>query len=113
MAVVVALTLAINASAATVTLTMDEVPRHLIDGLSVTKGGVTFTFSNPNRDVDYGGVSGNLAYSQNPVIQGIVSELFISFSVPVSYIQFAFSEFPACSVSWISITAVHSRWPGV
>jgi hypothetical protein len=42
-----------TAVAATVTLTMTEVPAQAINGLVVTKGGVTFTFSDAGGGLSY------------------------------------------------------------
>jgi hypothetical protein len=43
----------ISAKADTVTLTMDELPNQPINGLTVTKGGESFTFSDPIGSLFY------------------------------------------------------------
>lgn len=56
----VVLACASTAVAATVTLTMTEVPAQAINGLVVTKGGVTFTFSDAGGGLSYNAPSGGL-----------------------------------------------------
>jgi hypothetical protein len=73
----------------TVTLTMDEVPTQAINGLAVTKGGVTFTFSDAGGNLLYDWPSGGqLTYVQDPSISGAPDVFGVAFSVPISTIQF-------------------------
>ena len=82
-----------SAIAGTVTLTMDEVGYQLIDGLTVTKGGESFTFSNPSQTLYYNSTGpGNITYVQGPSIQGYLSSFSVAFSNPVYGIQFGLSE---------------------
>jgi hypothetical protein len=81
------------ASAASVTLTMDEVPNQPINGLSVTKGFETFTFSDPGGGLTYNSLGpGNTTFIQDPSIQGPNEPFSVGFSVPVSFIQFGLAE---------------------
>ena len=84
-----------TAMAATVTLTMTEVPAQAIDGLVVTKGGITFTFSDAGGGLFYNAPStGNRTYVQDPSIGGPPEPFGIVFSPPVNFIQFAMSGGP-------------------
>jgi hypothetical protein len=76
--------------ATTVTLTMNEVPFQLIHGLTVTKDGVSFTFSEPTLSTSYNsGGPGTITFVQDPSITGQPPRPFqVSFSVPVDFIQF-------------------------
>src|ERR1039458_6933696 len=78
-----------TAMATTVTLTMDEVATQPLNGLQVTKGGITFTFSDPGGGLIYDWPSGGqLTYVQDPSISGPPDPFSIAFSVPVNIIQF-------------------------
>ncbi len=76
-----------------VTLTMDEVDTQPIDGLVVSKGGIDFTFSDPQGNLLYNASSvGTATYIQDPSIAGGNESFGISFSVPVDSIQFGMLE---------------------
>jgi hypothetical protein len=84
-----------TALAANVTLTMNEVPFQAINGLAVTKGGVTFTFSDAGGGLFYNSASGgSLTYVQDPSIAGPPEPFTVVFSPPVNFIQFAMSGGP-------------------
>jgi hypothetical protein len=84
---------AASAMAATVTLTMDEVGTQLINGLTVTKGGEGFTFSNPSQTLYYDSFGpGIVTYVQDPTIQGSLSSFSVAYSNPVYSIQFGLAE---------------------
>ena len=94
-----ALACASVAVGATVTLTMDEVgpPPQAIDGLHVTKGGITFAFSDTGGGLNYNspGLGVVLTYVQDPSIAANDSEQFgVTFSVPVYTFQFGFAGSP-------------------
>ena len=77
----------------TITLAMTEVPNQLIDGLTVSKGGVDFTFTNPARSLAYNsGGPGNITFVQDPSIAGESSPFSITFSAAVSSVQFGLAE---------------------
>ena len=86
-----------TAMGSTVTLTMDEVSLQPIDLLAVSKGGVTFTFSDPGGNLNYNSPGlGVLTYVQDPSIAANDSEQFgIAFSVPVYTFQFGFAGSPS------------------
>lgn len=72
---------------------MDEVDNQPIDGLTVSKGGLEFSFSNPDGTLYYNSAGpGDLTYVQDPSIQGDLSEFSVSFSRPVNRIQFGLAE---------------------
>jgi hypothetical protein len=81
---------ATTAMATTVTLTMNEVPLQPIHGLTVTKDGVSFTFSEPTLSTLYNSAGpGTVTFVQDPSIMGLPPRPFqVSFSVPVDFIQF-------------------------
>jgi hypothetical protein len=84
-----------TAMATTVTLTMDEVAAQPINGLAVTKGGITFTFSDVGGGLSYDTVGpGILTYEQDPAITGPPDQFGVAFSVPVTTIQFGMSAGP-------------------
>lgn len=67
-----------------VTLTMDEVPNQHINGLVVSKGGETFTFSDPGGNLFYNAANGGtLTFVQDPSICCGGESFTITFSVPV------------------------------
>ena len=71
----IALLAASGAMADTVTLEMDEVPNQPIDGLAVTKGGESFTFSDPGGNYQYNFVvPGTQDYLTNPGLAGHLPE---------------------------------------
>lgn len=79
--------------AGTVTLTMDEVPQQYINGLTVTKGGESFTFSDPGNTLQYDfTVPGTQDYLANPGIAGGVEPFGVNFSIPVDSVQFGLAE---------------------
>jgi hypothetical protein len=81
--------------AANVTLTMDEVPYQALNGLAVTKDGVTFTFSDAGKGLSYHAPSaGYLTYVSDPSISGPAEPFTVAFSPPVTFIQFAMTGGP-------------------
>lgn len=87
--VVSALALAGNAFGAAVTLTMDEVSPRPINGLSVTKDGVTFTFTDAGGNLGYGLPNGGtMTYVQDPTIEGLGEPFSVAFSESVYSVQF-------------------------
>jgi hypothetical protein len=83
---------------ATVTLTMTEVPAQAINGLAVTKGGITFTFTDTGGGLSYNSASGGiLTYVQDPSISGAPDPFSVAFSVPVNFIQFGMFAAPNTS----------------
>jgi hypothetical protein len=88
-----AMWLASSAMASTVTLMMTEVPNQPINGLTVSKGGESFTFSNPSGSLLYNSLGpGDVTFVQDPSIQGATDSFGVAFSVPVSSIQFGLAE---------------------
>jgi hypothetical protein len=84
-----ALACASIAMGATVTLTMDEVGIQAIDGLHVTKGGITFVFTDAGGNLNYNSVGlGVLTYVDNNSIAGSPELFGVAFSVPVYSFQF-------------------------
>jgi PEP-CTERM motif len=79
------------ASASTVTLTMDEVPSQSVSGLGLTviKGGESFTFTGNATYNTFG--PGNVTFVQDPSIVG-VGPLSVALSTPVTSIQFGYAE---------------------
>jgi len=90
--VILALFLTPAAMAASIMLTMDEVPNQLIGGLVVGKGGIDFTFSSTIPTLRYDILSGLGAktYVTDPIIEGNNSAFGVAFSVPVYDVQFGF-----------------------
>jgi hypothetical protein len=92
-----------QASAATITLTMDEVSPQSIDGLTVSKGGLDFTFESPDGTLGYNATGpGDLTYVNDPSIVGDASSFGVFFSAPVHFIQFglaASDDVPAFTVT--------------
>lgn len=89
-----ALTCLASAWAGSVTLTMDEVPFQPINGLSVTKGGITFTFadtSGADYDAEDGGQE---TFVQDPAIEGptVGETITISFSQPMFQLAFGMAD---------------------
>ena len=86
----VAAILASIAMGAPVTLTMDEVSNQPVNGLTVTKGGVTFSFTSSDLSIHYNVITGAPAetYVQDPSIGGNRGTVNIAFSVPVTSVQF-------------------------
>ena len=92
-AIVGLLTAGTPSLADSVTLTMDEVPNQPINGLSVTKGFETFTFSDRRGNLSYDSTGpGTLTFVQDPSIQGAAEPFSVTFSVPVSFLQFGLAE---------------------
>jgi hypothetical protein len=63
----------------------------LLDGLTVGKGGILFTFSNPSGTLSYGFVLNTIQleqYVKDPAIFGNQSSFSVAFSVPVGSVQF-------------------------
>lgn len=83
-----------QAQSAPVTLTMDEVPNQLIDGLTVTKDGMSFTFTDSSNLLFYDSNGpGSITYINDPSIQGGSNSPFsVAFSSAVHSIQFGLAE---------------------
>jgi hypothetical protein len=91
--VTLAILFASISTAATITLTMDEVVSQPVNGLTVSKGGENFTFSNPSTTLFYNSFGpGSVTFIQDPSIQGLVSVFEVAFSMPVSSVQFGMAE---------------------
>jgi hypothetical protein len=88
--ILIALAFAATAMAQSVTLTMGEVPFQPINNLAVTKGGITFTFSDPGGTLFYNASNGGqMTYTQDPTIEGSAADAFgVTFSVPVPFVSF-------------------------
>jgi hypothetical protein len=86
--VVLALALA-SSSIAGVILTMDEVPFQPINNLMVTKGGVTFTFTDTNMANYNSAGPGIVTYVQDPSIEGFTQAQIvgITFSQAFNVVQ--------------------------
>lgn len=105
-----ALAFASCAMAGTVTLTMDEVATQPINGLAVTKGGVTFTFSNPGGNYNYhSSDGGTLTYVQDPSIEGTTGNIGVSFSVPVTSLQFGFVADRGTALSPLATVSLYNN----
>ena len=97
---ILAVALVSSAMAATVTLTMDEVANQPINGLTVSKGGESFTFSNPSGTLLYNsGGPGSLTFVQDPSIQGTTAPFGIAFALPVYSIRFGLAELTPAPVT--------------
>ena len=94
LAIALALLITSGAARATVvTFTMDEVATQPIDGLTVSKGGISVTYSDPGGNLFYNAVGpGQMTYVQDPSIVGAREPFSVSFSQPVTGIQFGFAE---------------------
>ena len=98
--IALALILVSSVVANTVTLTMDEVPLQPINGLTVSKGGENFTFSNRWGILLYNSSGpGNVTFVQDPSIQGTAAPFGIAFSDPVFSIQFGLAESSLSSIA--------------
>jgi hypothetical protein len=96
---------AATAKADTVTLTMDEVPNQPINGLTVTKGGESFTFSDPTGALSYNSSGpGQITFVQDPSIQGPLQPFDVAFSVPVTSIQFGLAELAISALTGAQVT---------
>jgi hypothetical protein len=97
--------LSTGAVAAPITLTMDEVPSQLIDGLTVSKGGVDFTFSNPANTLSYNSIGPGIStYIQGASIQGSRNPFSVTFSAPVRSISFGLAELNFAPLFGASVT---------
>src|ERR1700751_506663 len=77
----------------TITLTMTEAPTQLVDGLTVSKGGLDFSFRNPDRALAYNsGGPGNITFIQDPSTAGGSSQFSVTFSATVWSVQFGMAE---------------------
>src|SRR4051812_3390763 len=77
----------------TITLNMTEAPSQLIDSLTVSKGGLNFSFTNPDRTLSYNsGGPGNMTFIQDPSVAGGSSQFGVMFSGEVSSVQFGMAE---------------------
>jgi hypothetical protein len=96
---------AATAKADTVTLTMTEVPFQPINGLTVTKGGESFTFSDPIRTLFYNSFGpGQRTFVQDPSIEGPLQPFDVAFSVPVTSIQFGLAELASVALTGAQVT---------
>ena len=102
-----AVVLAASGWATTVTFTMDEVSYRPIDGLTVSKGGITVTFSDAGGNIFYGNSNGgDLTYVQDPAVAGNNEPFSVTFSSPVYSVSFgmAAAKFaPATPIATISL----------
>jgi hypothetical protein len=85
--------LSLSASGATVTVTMDEpeaVANTPINGVTIAKPGISFTFSNPGANLLFRNSAscGVQTFVFGPCITGPNATLTVTFSVPVSTFQF-------------------------
>jgi len=95
----------VPSNATAVTLTMDEVSKQLINGLTVSKGGVDFTFANPANTLSYNSAGpGLVTYVQDPSIQGLAFPFSVTFSVPVTSIRFGLAENATVPLFGASVT---------
>jgi hypothetical protein len=107
---ILAAVLAWSATGATpVTLDFTEKPAStLVDGMSIVKGGITFSFSNPSAALHVFNVGAPAeSFVQDPVIDGntqntgITSQVIVAFSAPVSNVAFGMEvSIPPGSVSF-------------
>lgn len=88
------LLLGVHAIASPVLLTMDEVPNQLLNGLTVSKGGMSFAFTDASNQLSYNSSGpGSITYVQDPSIQGAGTGPFsVAFSSAVHSIQFGLAE---------------------
>ena len=94
-----------SARADLVTLTMDEVPFQPINGLTVTKGFESFTFSDPGNTLLYHARGpGDVTYVQDPSIEGSNEPFSVSFATPVDFIQFGLAESTEAPLTGASVT---------
>jgi hypothetical protein len=94
-----------QAQAAIITLDMTEVPLQPIDGLTVTKGGLDFTFTDTLGGLSYdSGGPGTVTYVQDPSIQGAPDPFRIDLSVPVTSISFGLAELAATPLVGAMVT---------
>jgi hypothetical protein len=103
--------LASSAIGASVTLNMNEVPNQPLNGLVVTKGGISFTFSASNPTLSYNVVTGvpSQTYVQDPVIEGSNGIVSIAFSVPVSSVQFGMLVLSTSPVATMATVALYNN----
>ena len=98
---------AMNGSAATVTLTMDEVAPRPVNGLVINKGGITFTFANAGGNATYNTPIGTaLTFLQDPVIDSPDEPFSVVFSLPVNSVTFGMAaarDLPATPIATISL----------
>jgi len=83
-----------SAWATSITLTMDEVPFQTVNGLDVTKGGITFGFTDTSG-ADYDAADGGQeTYVQDPSIEGQTAGelLTVNFSLPMYLISFGMAD---------------------
>jgi hypothetical protein len=90
---ILAAVLSLSASGATVTVTMDEpeaVVNTPINGVTIAKPGISFTFSNPGGNLLFrdAATCGSEFFVQGACITGANATLTVTFSVPVSTFQF-------------------------
>jgi hypothetical protein len=85
---------ATTAMATTVTLNMNEVPLQPIHLLTVTKDGVSFTFSEPTGALLYNVPAGPgiITFVQDPTLQGPLRTFTVTFSTQVDFIQFGLAQ---------------------
>ena len=84
---------------------MNEAIIQPIAGLAVTKGGITFTFSDAGGNLYYNSPSGGqLTYVQDPSIGGPPELFAVRFSVPVYFIQFGMVGGPSAATPMATVS---------
>jgi hypothetical protein len=103
------LLVAASACATTVTLTMGEVATQPINGLAVTKGGVTFTFTDAGgHDLYNASNGGQLTYVQDPTIEGPDEPFSVAFSTPVYFVQFGMAASQGTAATPIATISLYN-----
>jgi hypothetical protein len=110
-ALILAAVLASIAMGAPVTLTMNEVANQAINGLAVTKGGITFSFTASDPSLMYNVVTGAPAetFVQDPTIEGNNGTVTIVFSVPVSTVQFGMLVNSSAAVATMATVSLYNN----
>jgi hypothetical protein len=104
-AILLLLLCATTVMATNVTLTMNEVATQPIHNLTVTKSGVSFTFTEPTGTLLYNSVGpGSVSFVQDPSIQGPLRTFSVAFSAPVDFIQFGLAELSFTPLVGASVT---------
>jgi hypothetical protein len=104
-AILLLLLCATTAMATTVTLNMNEVPNQPIHLLTVTKSGVSFTFTEATGSLFFNSFGpGSLTFVQDPSIQGPLRNFSVAFSEPVNFIQFGLAESSLTPLLGASVT---------
>jgi hypothetical protein len=85
-------------------------PTQPINGLSVTKGFETFTFSDPGGGLDYYSFGpGTSTFIDDPSIAGTNEAFSVKFSVPVKFIQFGLAEDANSALTGAQVTLSDGR----